>query len=317
MKVALLTKNNAVYESSFAAMAELLIRHGNEVKAFYSASDQPPRNGSVEFCGCAWWNFEWQALLAYKPDRVIFFNGSFIWAYAATMRLSSLFNCYYAELGWLPQANHMYVDPDGPGGRSRLSKTMWAGRPWEELCPTLDSIKCNYPESTKHESLPEEYLLVPLQIEDDTSILYDSHFFKTMDSLIGFVYWHFSDYPIIVKPHPLSKTKHRLPTGNIRWAPDKVPFHELAQHARAIIGINSTCLIESLIFKKPIGVLGESVATGKGVFYDGAKMFVEPRGLLSFTPDEFEVANCLHQLHCAQFHREKPPEALLNLLCLV
>jgi hypothetical protein len=317
MKIALLTKNNAVYESSFSAIAELLLKKNHEVAAFYSPGDLPPQNPQIRFCPCSWWNFEWLSLLSYKPDRIIIFNGSFVWANASIQILKTLFPCYYAELGWLPQANHMYIDPEGPGGRSKLSNTMWVGRPDSELCKTMDAIKFYYPEKPKHKDMPGEYILIPLQIEDDTSILYDSPLFKTMESLIGFVHWHFSDYPIIVKPHPLSKKTHKLPTENVKWAPKEASFCELAQHAKAIIGINSTCLIESLVFNKPVGALGKSVATNKGVMYDGKKLLMTPRGLLTFNPDPFEIKNCLNQLYKAQFNRECPPETLIELLHLV
>lgn len=304
MKVALLTFNQAVYESSFAGVAGLLLRNGHEIHTFYHPSDGLPANGGVVHHPCQWWNFELGALEALDPDRVLVFNGSFAWCHAATAVIRERWDTLYAELGWLPQSNQIYIDPRGPGARSQL---------FLDAVPTqtssaMESLRELYKPSGA--SIEPGFILVPLQMEADTSILYDSPVFKTMHSLVGFVVRSFPDHRIVVKTHPRIDVPFEYP--GVLSISNTESLNDLVVASRAVVGINSTSLIEALVHHKPVMALGSNVISGKNVFYEGSEALKDPRGLLSYVPDVAKIDQCLTYLKSLQFLASDPPSSVVG-----
>lgn len=299
MKIALLTFNHAVYEQSFSAIAASLIDRGHVVQAFYHPEDPRPTNAKVGLSHCRWWEFEFASLEAFNPDRVLVFNGSFGWCNAATKEISKRWTTRYAELGWLPQKNQMYIDSKGPGARSTLFD---APVPECDPAETVARLKQYY---TPTAGFPhKDYILIPCQLEADTSILYDSSRFKTMHSVVGFVKRHLPGIPIVIKKHPAELYEYKFP-GCIE-VEKEVPFHNLIPNARFVIGINSTTLIESLVFEKPVMCLGSNVASNKGVFLEGEEAFWTPDRILTWEPNIERIHQVLHFLKTCQFPMGAP-----------
>lgn len=306
MKVAFLTRNKAVFEGSFSGLAKTLYHHGNQVGAFYHPTEPPPEQPFVHHGPGEWYNFDFSALESFMPDRVVVFNGSFLWCSAATQLIRLKWKTWHAELAWLPQAYQIYLDPLGPGARSQLFQTPTPDFTLSE--ETLRALKNRY--MSEPYSIAPGYILVPLQLEEDTSILYDSPLFKSMASLVGFVKHSFPEHRIVVKPHPLDRKTYT--DLGVEVIPPKVPFHSLVSQARAIIGINSTTLIESLVQEKPVMALGLNVASHRGVFYEGLEALKNPSGILSYTPDLSRIRQVLGYLRSLQFEAANPSKGVVE-----
>lgn len=306
MRIALLTFNNPVFKNSFSGVADYFIQKGHTVGTFYHPDHERPENKLIHHYPCRWWEFELHSLEQWKPDRILIFNGSFVWCNAATQEIKRRWKTYYAELAWLPQKNQIYIDPEGPGGRSALCRrsldTHQASV--QELKVLKDSLERLYPKTTYVRNLPKNFILVPLQIEADTSILHDSPWFKTNHSLVGFVRSRFPNEKIVVKPHPLGGN---YSFQGVTVLDKSVSIRDILPHAKAVIGINSTTLIEALVHYKPVACLGVNVACNKGVFWEGKDAFLNPEGVLKFHPSHERVDRCLHLLKSLQFPASHPP----------
>lgn len=218
------------------------------------------------------------------------------------------------EHGWLPQGRHNYIDPLGTGGRSSLMGD------WEHLVGSEGRINLTrarlteiYRPSEVELNLPRGFILVPMQLERDTSILYDSSYFKSMPSLVAFVRRHFPEYPIVVKLHPMDQTVFNFEGVSFRGVhvvSKEVKINDLAAIADFVVGINSTSLIEALVHGKRVAALGRNVASGKGVFYEEA--WSNPRGLLKHEPNLKQIWRVLDMLYHVQYPRAHPPHEIIN-----
>lgn len=310
MRVALIDTDKAGYEYSLAPIARLLLDAGHEVMAVYSGAI-PPSDYRVRFGSCSWALFDFAPLVAFDPGRVVIFNGYHRPIHAAARAIERQWKTVYMEHGWLPQRDHNYIDTKGTGARSSLISS------WRHLIgskaritTTAAKLEAAYRPGKVGFSLPRDYILVPMQLERDTSIVYDSPWFKSMPSLVGFVKRHFPDYPIVVKLHPMDDTLFDF--TNVTIINSRVPFNDLVPAAGLVIGINSTSLIEALVHGKRVGTLGINVASDKGVFYEGEKMWMNPRGILNYKPDLKAAGEVLDVLFHAQYPREKPPRSVLE-----
>lgn len=310
MRVALVDTDKAGYEYSLAPIARLLCDAGHEVLAVYSGA-VGPSDHRVRFGSCSWALFDLAPLVAFDPQRVVIFNGYHRPIHAAARYIEKRWRTVYMEHGWLTQREHNYIDSKGTGARSSLLSS-WrhlVGRD-ERVASTILKLKQMYRPQKHDLSLPKDYILIPLQLERDTSIVYDSPWFKSMPSLVGFVQRHFPDYPIVVKTHPMDDTVWEM--NNVTLVNSRIPMNDLVPGAQLIIGINSTSLIEALVHSKRIGALGINVASGKGVFYEGDRMWLNPRGLLNFKPDQDARWELLDALYHAQYPRMNPPRTVLE-----
>jgi hypothetical protein len=310
MRVALIDTDKAGYEYSLAPIARLLLDAGHEVMAVYSGAI-PPSDPRVRFGSCSWALFDYSPLTAFDPGRVVLFNGYHKAIHAAARAIERRWKTVYMEHGWLPQRDHNYIDSKGTGARSSLLRS------WHHLIgnenrvgETLKKLKHEYKPTKLKISLPRDYILVPMQLERDTSIVYDSPWFKSMPSLVGFVKRHFPDFPIVVKLHPMDDVVYDF--NNVTIVGGRVPIKDLFPGAQFVIGVNSTSLIEALIFEKKVGSLGVNVASGKGVFYEGERMWTNPRGLLNYKPDQRAIGETLDALYHAQYPRLHPPRTVLQ-----
>lgn len=313
MKVALIDTDKPGYEYSLAPVARLLVDAGHEVMAVYSGP-VPPSDHRVQFGSCSWALFDHGPLESFDPDRVVIFNGYHRAIHAAARFIEKRWKTLYMEHGWLPQREFNYIDPLGTGGRSSL-----AGE-WEHLVGSEGRVNVTrarlsevYRPGEVGLDLPRGFILVPMQLERDTSIVYDSPYFKSMPSLVAFVRKHFPEFPIVVKLHPMDPTVHCFEAASfsgVKVVRGEVSINDLTALADFVIGINSTSLIEALVHEKRVGVLGRNVATGKGVFYE--RMWTNPRGILKFSPNPKQIWRVLDALYHAQYPRSNPPPELLD-----
>jgi len=307
MKVLCLAISREYFLTSASDYTKAIARE-HEVYTCYPdivATGLPNVKGHVP---CNWHEFDFGPIKALQPDVIVTGNPRAAWNRAPMLLLKMQgFPMVFAEYGWLPQRHHFYFDPVGLGNESILT--------WVKTFNDKDVLKLHfdlqdamnalhslqqgyYNPRPKLRNIPAgDYIFVPLQWEWDSSIIFDSSYFKSMDHLIAFAAFNFPEFPIVVKAHPLDKNRKRnclLP--NVSYVEPETDPIALIQQSRAVFGINSTLLIEALVAEKPVAALGENVASCRGVFYEGKDLYQNPRGLLEFKPDKKDIALAINIL---------------------
>jgi hypothetical protein len=308
MNIAFLTEGKEGFSGLFGGIAKVLCDRGDAVMACYMGQERP-HDLRVKHNPCSWTYLDFGQLEKFSPDRVVVFNGRDIGNLAATTYLQHRFHgrVVHAELGWLPQAGNIYLDWKGCGG--------WSNLRLERNLPeanqnALKKLRDEYKPKPLPDGFPRDFILVPLQLDLDTSITYDSPYVRSMFSLGGFVVRHFADQHVVIRRHPRGDLGLVFP-GAI-YVEDSISTKDLAFHAKALVGINSTSLIEALVHYKPVLTLGHNVASGKGVFYEGSSAFSNPRKILKWSPDADRVDRVLSLLLSKQFLSSNPPPNIFD-----
>lgn len=161
----------------------------------------------------------------------------------------------FMESGFFPQRGYYTLDRKGVNANSELmtDDLSWVG---EAQFAKLQALRERYLGSLHYEG-GGGYVLAPLQIERDTSIVLHSPY-KTMQSFIDHVQEQFPQRRIIFKTHPLDTNEHyKIKASNelVR----KGSFMDLAVRADLIYGINSTTLLESALLGAPVTAIGNGV----------------------------------------------------------
>jgi glycosyltransferase involved in cell wall biosynthesis len=156
---------------------------------------------------------------------------------------------FYMEVGWFPQRDYFFIDPKGINASSSLMDDdfSWVG---DEHYTKLAHLRQSYLGDLQW-TRKNEYVLVPLQIEEDANILYHSPY-KTMQEFIDRVEVKFADKNVIIKQHPRCHKEFtsRFPItrkGNIL---------DMAKDAELVFGINSTSLLETAMMGVPTVAVG-------------------------------------------------------------
>ena len=97
------------------------------------------------------------------------------------------------------------------------------------------------------------YILVPMQIENDTQVLHNSHY-NNMYEFVSHVETMYPNNKIIVKSHPNSPAKR---TFNRAESTDETDFLKLASQASVVVSISSTTLYEAGVLGVPVVALGD------------------------------------------------------------
>ena len=126
------------------------------------------------------------------------------------------------------------------------------------------------------EDIPEKpYIFVPLQVHDDSQILNLSPYIKNMQQFIDVVYQTAREVfgekmDIVVKEHPVDVWRGydypevRAKYPDIYWF-RKFDIKRIIANSRFIVTVNSTVGLESLIFHKPVVVLGKAIYGKSGI----------------------------------------------------
>ena len=254
----------------FKILADKLLKRGHSIRAF-PAMPTNIKGGRYSVTQCNWHNFELDPLEQFNPDRIIVWNGYHNPFHGAVCYLKEKYDLIHVEMAWLPQRGNLYFDTRGIGSKSSIATycNMIGGKAIESERAIFKNLQMQYAPSRKPKFLPEKYVAVPLQLELDTSIVFDSPYFKTMNSLIGYAL-KMSPYPVVIKPHPkdtvnkknLEKFKNisNVNLDNIIII-DKndIDMSSLAAYSSGLIGINSTSMIEAALHLKPLIQLGMNV----------------------------------------------------------
>jgi|TARA_Y100000296_G_scaffold82922_1_gene112815 capsular polysaccharide export protein len=136
--------------------------------------------------------------------------------------------------------------------------------PRKPVCEKACGVKAN--------ALPERYIFVPFQVETDSQIISNSPWIRSM----GQYYQHLLnvidkvDDPtlhIVIKEHPSDSIRH----DNLHNKHERILFanycetQELIERSLAVMTVNSTVGVESLLLDKPVVVLGRACYGIEGV----------------------------------------------------
>lgn len=219
-----------------------------------------------------------EEIKAFKPHKIFFHNGLHP-KYAAVLdRVRKAFPdipIVYSELGWFPQKNHVYFDVKGVNGFSHISD-----QSFEDFCGTS---KLDLPINKLH-----GHVVIVTQLENDTNLIVNSNRFKSMEKFVEYCLQHIpKTEEIIIKLHPLENDPERFE----RFKSERIQvlldgdLTDLLKNSKAVIGVNSTVLLESLQYNTNVYFFGKGVISNKDVAID----CTDPKTQLSevWTEDEF------------------------------
>ncbi|MFC1813944.1 hypothetical protein ACFL03_14765 [Thermodesulfobacteriota bacterium] len=219
-----------------------------------------------------------------KQHRIMFTNGSD----KKDAELVSLIReinpsqkLLFCELGWLPYQKFMFFDSKGFGNISELHD-------WPiELFPAVDNNVWNWTKKyLNHELNPkvdakgrptieapdEEYILVPLQVDNDSKIIVGSPHFRTVSEFIDYIMDVIpKNLKIYFKNHPQNKKPPKVPISLNSVDITHANYNKLSliNNAKIVVGINTTFLLESLYLNKPVISFGLDVFSNKDIILDG------------------------------------------------
>jgi capsular polysaccharide export protein len=118
---------------------------------------------------------------------------------------------------------------------------------------------------TSLEPLPDSFIFVPFQVDSDTQIITNSRWIKNMRQFFDVIeeLSKVTPYNFVLKEHPSSSRdypdlhKRAKDIKNIQFA-NGYETQSLIEKSLAVITINSTVGVESLLFKKRVVVLGDA-----------------------------------------------------------
>jgi capsule polysaccharide export protein KpsC/LpsZ len=163
----------------------------------------------------------------------------------------------FMESGFFPQRSYYTLDRKGVNANSALMEDdlSWVGKAQYEK---LRALRETYLGARRYHGGGDEkgaFILAPLQIEQDTSIVLHSPY-KTMQAFIDHAQEQFPQRRIVFKTHPKDKSDHyKIKLGN--ELVHKGSFLDLAAKADLVYGINSTTLLESALLGAPVTSVGD------------------------------------------------------------
>jgi hypothetical protein len=258
MKIAYLPFSPQFVKYARNLLLRLMLEH--EVKIF--TTHLPPSDADNSYLDgfdmtyVAWSWFEFEELLAYDPDLIIMWNGYAPWTYGAMRWLKHVLNyrVLHLERAWLPQKRNFYLADDLAAHSNFI---MRLPEKVQIDIEGVEKLRELYKPTQTDPGLPERFIFVPAQLDEDTSITISSPIFKNCDSFMGALRFYIPDIPVVVKNHPKFTTKSRSSNVNLYEGP--MTSMELAAQSTMVAGLTSTVLTESLIYNKPIASFGYNV----------------------------------------------------------
>ncbi len=208
----------------------------------------------------------YKKLKEYKPNYLVLWNGKkFHQALALEVAKILDIKSIFFENGVLPNTTTM--DFKGVNASNSLSKDIEFYRNLEykdRKLPNVLEVRASKKEKKEFNSkLPKRYIFIPFQVSYDTQIIQHSPWVKDMFELFNIVEYLSKrlDIVFIIKEHPSDRVNnynslYKKATKNIRFSSENT--QTLIENSLAVVTINSSVAMESLLFKKRVIVLGEA-----------------------------------------------------------
>ena len=216
----------------------------------------------------------YKALSSYKPDYIILWNGKkFHQAIAHKVAESLKIKAVFFENGVLPHTTTMDFHGVNASNSVPREKAFYRQLHYEINRPLPDSLQARVSKKKRksfHASLPKRYIFVPFQVAYDTQIIQHSPWIEDMFELFEIIEWlaQKTDLVFVIKEHPsdrVSEYKKLYEKANEHIIFSSRNTQELIENASAIMTINSSVAIESLLFQKRVIVLGEAFFAIEGI----------------------------------------------------
>lgn len=200
-------------------------------------------------------------LASIHPDRIIIWNGlaSHHFDFIETInKFKWQHRLCHMEVAWLPQKDYVYCDRKGINGNSSI-----ATQKLSPLTPQQETQLAKALQRLRNHQIPKKRkktILVPLQLENDTSIIHFSPFKTMQDFVTVLEQWIPDDYTVTVRPHPknILDALPELTRKNFQLNAEQDLYDALAS-SEIVIGINSTTLLEAMAFECTVLTLGKGV----------------------------------------------------------
>ncbi|WP_429138574.1 hypothetical protein [Aeromonas allosaccharophila] len=159
---------------------------------------------------------------------------------------------FYAELGFFPQRDHVYLDRRGVNlaREIELQESQKESAERELLQLRNGLLKGRV-------WIPGEAILVPLQIATDTNVCLYSEYGNKMQAFIDDVIRDYGNERLMFKPHPLDPSKDMYNFHGYEIVDGD--FMTLALSSKLICGINSSTLFEARLVGIPVHFYGHSL----------------------------------------------------------
>ncbi|WP_448546863.1 capsular polysaccharide export protein, LipB/KpsS family [Thalassotalea fusca] len=204
--------------------------------------------------------FYTQLFNEFEPELIYIWNGQAEHQQDFVVLAKNLgFRFNYLELGWFPQKNHYYIDPCGVNARSSMAKSMYtalAPNKKRELHQWLEGYRVPNRNTTEIKNT----ILVPLQVDSDSNISNHSPF-KTMREFVSYLENNIPmRYQVVLRPHPKADYSYQFEIQKQNFSVDNTtPLVQLIAKSEFVVGINSTVLLESLVYNKKVVPLGHGI----------------------------------------------------------
>lgn len=246
MKLAILVTRSKEVVEWWRPLERALLEEDNEVRIFFDVE------GHDDVTYCAWPDFDWQPIHDFNPRLVLTWNGYHQWCAEAWKTIPWMKAT--AEGAWFWRDRYTYLNKV-PAQHEHFSEYLSFDCvvpevPFEAY-EKLDEIKSLYPAQSSDYA---GCIIVPMQCEGDTAITEFSKVFKTNRSLIRFLRTRFPKEKIIAFRHPLDLDRGKIPEAD-GLVEDRRIMRFVAA-AKAVVGINSTVLVESFLFTNKVVNLG-------------------------------------------------------------
>lgn len=156
------------------------------------------------------------------------------------------------ELGLFGQNEHYLWDTCGFNGESSMMQPLT----WVTPAMKDELVAKRHELQEQHPLDPQGHVLVPLQIHNDTQVLYHTPY-ATMEEFQDDLAVMYPNQEVVIRPHPKSKAR-RQPRGPHQRIDSSGTFLEAASRASVVVGLTSSCLWEASILGVPTISLGDN-----------------------------------------------------------
>jgi hypothetical protein len=206
-------------------------------------------------------------LIHLDPDVVCVGNGNGVEQKAAIDALGRE-RFLFSEYGWLPWNQHFYISRNGCGNASEIAHMNAADLARIPIdAEALTRLKSLF--SSGNSVNERDFIYVPLQ-KDVNDFKFLSAPFTTNEEFLNFIHEIVPrEMTILVKPHPLYPKKYDLAKyGRMRnIADDGLCKSDLYARMAAMICINSTSILEALLFEGRVFAYGEDIFLNKDLVH--------------------------------------------------